>query len=199
MAIEDYSQQIQSRLQSILQKYVKSEQGELFPQAVHKKPVNEQNEIWQNFFSNAVVAASSGPKASKGVLRAIPTRGVKAPPDINVILKKIQGGGGSHLDKHELSVLGDWARKNGWINKMSGTILNKNPLRPEMARQTEDVVLGMKNAPPGKGMAPMDNFIVVGRNGRVRMHSTPLGISGMKPIGKVQDLRGYLLGKGKKS
>src|ERR1035437_4023002 len=75
-------------------------------------------------------------------------------PDIKKILNKITQGGGSRLKKDELSVLGNFARTDGWIHDGSGSLLSSSAVskftRDYYAKKGEqvpwsDILLGSKN------------------------------------------------------
>lgn len=58
---------IQNKANEYKDKYIKSPEGEWFPNRVSKLPIEEQNKIWEDFFSSAIVGATSAPGA-----RALP-------------------------------------------------------------------------------------------------------------------------------
>ena len=51
--------------QSAYEQYIRSKEGEMFPQAVWKKPQQEQQDIWQDFFSRATPFATTAPGIGK--------------------------------------------------------------------------------------------------------------------------------------
>lgn len=61
------SQYFVPRVKNIYQQYVRSPQGEMFPQATWKKTPEERQKIWSDFFQNAVVGATSAPGSTSGL------------------------------------------------------------------------------------------------------------------------------------
>ena len=58
------------RVKQFKETYIKSPEGELFPEAVYKKPQEEQQQIYKDFFSNMIMGATSAPGSNRRASRA---------------------------------------------------------------------------------------------------------------------------------
>lgn len=105
---DSYANPIRNALNTIASK-TRSQEGEWFPEAVYKKPQEEQRGIWKDYFSELAMGATSAPMHAKsGVNQAIkllkkPTISLPEARRVKQLYKATEGGANTFdaLKKHE--------------------------------------------------------------------------------------------------